>query len=91
MNCNEAYDRRYRYLDREMSLVRRVTLRFHLRRCPPCNNGFAFEEKLRIRIARGCVDPYPTELHERLVSLIRQTDTDGTESGGLAAGAGPGG
>jgi mycothiol system anti-sigma-R factor len=91
MNCNEAYERRYRYLDQEMTVVRRLRLTFHLRRCPPCADGFAFEQKLRTRIAQGCVDPYPNELHERLVSLIRQTDTDGTEPGGLATGVGPGG
>jgi mycothiol system anti-sigma-R factor len=80
MNCHEAHERLYRYLDNEMTPVRRVWVAWHLRRCPPCADGFAFERRLKMRVASGCTEPIPQELYDRLVTFIRQTETDGLEA-----------
>ena len=85
MNCNDAIARLYRFIDGEMSLVRRIRLSVHLRRCPPCADGVEFERELRIRIAGGCVDPFPQDLRDRLVAFLGQLETDGLEAGGTAA------
>jgi mycothiol system anti-sigma-R factor len=77
MNCNEAHQRLYRYLDGEMTPVRRAWVTLHLRRCPSCAGGFDFERQLKVRIANGCVDHMPQELHDRIVTFLRQTETDG--------------
>ena len=77
MNCHEATARLYRYLDGEMTFFRRVWIRRHLRRCPPCNGGFEFERRLKERVARDCMDPMPQELYDRLVQFLRQHETDG--------------
>lgn len=80
MNCHEAHERLYRYLDHEMTPVRRVWVAWHLRKCPPCAEGFAFERMLKTRIANGCTEPIPQELHDRLVTFLRQTEADGLEA-----------
>jgi mycothiol system anti-sigma-R factor len=85
MNCHEVHARMYRYLDREMTPLRRVWIAWHLRRCPLCAGGAEFERRLRARIANGCVDPIPQEFHERLVTFLRHAE--GLEAGG----SGPGG
>ena len=52
--CEKSAERMYTYLDREVTWFRRVRIRVHLRRCPPCADGFNFEEALKDRIRRGC-------------------------------------
>lgn len=80
MNCNDAHARLYRYLDGEMTPVRRVVMRWHLYRCPPCGDGADFEKRLKVRIATGCADPLPQDLRERIVAFLSQAETDGLEA-----------
>lgn len=80
MNCQDAHARLYRYLDGEMTPLRRVRMAWHLRRCPPCGEGASFERKLRNRIASGCADPFPQELRDRIVTFLAQEKTDGLEA-----------
>lgn len=78
MNCHEAHSHMYGYLDRESGLLRRLRVRVHLYRCPPCGKGYAFEYALRLRVRRGCQDEMPQELSERLRALLRE-QTDGNQ------------
>lgn len=80
MNCRDAHARLYRYLDGEMTPWRRVQMVWHFRQCPPCGDGAEFERKLRVRIASGCADTFPQELHDRIVAFLRQNETDGQEA-----------
>ena len=80
MNCKDAHARLYRYLDGEMTPMRRAVMRWHLYRCPPCGNGAEFEKRLKVRIATGCADPRPQDLRERIVAFLSQTETDGLEA-----------
>jgi mycothiol system anti-sigma-R factor len=70
--CDKAAEKVYRYLDREMVWYRRVSVRWHLRRCPPCHDGFDFEDRLKERIRRGCREEMPAELDERLRAFLRE-------------------
>jgi mycothiol system anti-sigma-R factor len=78
MNCHEAHSRMYPFIDRETSLVRRIRIRLHLRRCPPCGDGFRFEEALKMRIRGSCREDMPPELRERLMTFIHEHDSDGS-------------
>lgn len=77
-NCAEAHQRMYTYLDGEIGYVRRWRIRRHLRRCPPCQDGFDFETKLQGKIREGCADEMPRELFDRLIASVREKDPDDT-------------
>ena len=47
MDCDKAIYRVYGYLDGELTVWRRWTIRRHLDKCPPCAQGFDFEIELR--------------------------------------------
>ena len=62
MDCDKAIYRVYRYLDGELTVWRRWTIRRHLDKCPPCAQGFDFEIELRQVISTKCRDEVPPEL-----------------------------
>ena len=70
--CDKSRELMYSYLDGETSVIRRVRIRAHLRRCPPCADGFHFELKLKDRIRKGCCEDPPAELYERLQTFLQQ-------------------
>jgi len=72
MNCHQAHEQMYGYLDRETGAMHRLRIRWHLYRCPPCGKGFRFEYALRLRVRRACHDEMPEELSVRLQALLRQ-------------------
>ena len=78
--CEKSAALMYSYLDREITIIRRLRIRSHLRRCPPCADGFHFEVKLKDRIKHDCFDEPPAELYERLRTFLQQhgaSDTTG--------------
>lgn len=78
--CRDAEAKLYQYLDGEMGRFSRWRLRRHLRNCPPCSEGYAFEEKLKRKVRDECVDDVPKELLDRIKTFLRQngpTDTSG--------------
>jgi mycothiol system anti-sigma-R factor len=66
MDCDKAIDRVYLYLDGEVVVWRRWTIRRHLHRCPQCAQGFAFEVELRQVVSAKCRDEAPAELRQRI-------------------------
>lgn len=83
--CAEAHRKVYEYLDGEIGWYRRWRIRRHLRLCPPCQDGFDFESKLKSRIRDGCADEFPRELFDRLRASLRENGPDdpvGDSTGG---------
>ena len=72
MNCRQAHAQMYEYLDHENSMLRRLRVRWHLYRCPPCGKGFSFEHALHLRVRDGCHEELPEELSQRLRALLRE-------------------
>lgn len=70
--CQKSAALMYTYLDKEITVVRRVRMKLHLRRCPPCADGYQFEAKLKDRIRRDCFDEPPAELYDRLRTFLQQ-------------------
>ena len=70
--CEKSAALMYSYLDKEVTVVRRIRIRMHLRRCPPCGHGFDFEAKLKDRIRRDCHEEPPAELFDRLHAFLQQ-------------------
>jgi mycothiol system anti-sigma-R factor len=70
MDCDKAAHRVYHYLDGQMTVWRRWTIRRHLNRCPPCARGFDFEVELRQVISVKCRDEAPAELRRRIAEAL---------------------
>ena len=68
--CEKSAKRMYSYLDREVTWVRRMRIRVHLRRCPPCADGFNFEARLKDRIRAGTYELPPEELYDIVRKML---------------------
>ena len=103
MDCDKASYRVYGYLDGELTVWRRWTIRRHLDKCPPCAQGFDFEIELRQVIVdevprRGARRSCSRRIAEALGAPIRPTTpaprsgphratTSGVRSGDRPSGA----
>jgi mycothiol system anti-sigma-R factor len=72
MDCYKAIYRVYRYLDGELTVWRRWSIRRHLHKCPPCARGYDFEIELRQVVSSKCRDEAPAELRQRIADAIAQ-------------------
>jgi mycothiol system anti-sigma-R factor len=70
MDCEKASYRVYRYLDGELTVWRRWTIRRHLDKCPPCAQGFDFEFELRQVVSSKCRDEVPPDLQRRIAEAL---------------------
>jgi mycothiol system anti-sigma-R factor len=72
MDCEKAIYRVYRYLDGELTVWRRWTVRRHLQRCPPCAQGYDFELVLRRVVSSKCHDEAPDALRARIEQALAE-------------------
>ena len=71
MNCPEATDHLYEYLDAELTAETTAQIRKHLRDCEPCLKHFSFEEAfLRFLEARAAASGAPPELRRRILDRL---------------------
>ena len=80
MDCDKASYRVYGYLDGELTVWRRWTIRRHLDKCPPCAQGFDFEIELRQVISTKCRDDIPPDLMRRIAEALGQPFPPGDAS-----------
>ncbi len=71
-SCEHAVEQIYYYLDGEMSYVRRMRIRWHLRRCGGCCRAFDFEEQVKMMVRQKSRTEPSAELIQRLRTLIRE-------------------
>ena len=88
MDCDKAIHRVYYYLDGELTVWRRWTIKRHLSKCPPCAQGFDFELELRQVVSSKCRDEVPPDLLRRIAEAIGEPRRPGDPP---AAAAPPGG
>jgi len=69
-DCDEAVHRLYHFLDGELTPEKRAQIQAHLDACAPCIEAYEFEAELRQAIARGCREPIPEGLLERIALAI---------------------
>lgn len=70
-NCQEALDKLYAYLDRELDPDSVDLIRDHVDDCPPCDGAFTFEEKLLITIRTGLREEVPEVVINRIRATLR--------------------
>ena len=77
IDCVEALDRLYEYIDGELTPVRAEEVRLHLEKCAPCLGVSQFEKAyLRFREARGRATGAPEHLRKRVLEQLL-FDSDG--------------
>lgn len=74
--CEHAVEYVYQYLDEEMTWMRRSRIRWHLRKCVACDGAFAFETRLKTVIRERGREAPPSELIDRLRTLIQEDGLD---------------
>ena len=74
--CHHATEQIYFYIDGEMSYVRRLRIRWHLRRCGHCCGAFDFEERVKEMVRTKSQTEPSAELIQRLRTLIREEAGD---------------
>jgi mycothiol system anti-sigma-R factor len=71
MNCEEALEKLWQYLDRELDGESSSELQRHLEECRHCFSKVEFEQRLRAIVRRSCSgEQAPAELRERLTRLL---------------------
>jgi mycothiol system anti-sigma-R factor len=73
MDCEKAIYRVYNYLDGEMTVWRRWSIRRHLDKCPPCAQGYTFEIELRQVVSRKCREEVPADLKRRIAEALGES------------------
>ncbi len=71
MNCREAVEHLYEYLDQELTPEAERKVREHLAACPPCGQHFNFEQQfLKFVEARCRARGAPPELKRRILDEL---------------------
>ena len=74
--CDDAISRIYGYLDGEISSLKRVMVRVHLRKCSGCEDAFAFEQRLKVVIRERCQEEVPADMIVKLRAILSEESTD---------------
>jgi len=69
-SCDDAITKIYGYLDGEISAVKRMMVRLHLRRCSGCEDAFMFESRLKVVIRERCQEEVPADVLAKLRSIV---------------------
>jgi mycothiol system anti-sigma-R factor len=72
VDCTEAVERLYWFLDGELTVERRMMIQRHLDDCHDCIEAYEFEAELRMAISRGCRDSVPESLRDRIAQALAQ-------------------
>ena len=74
-DCREALGELYEFLDGELTVERKETIRGHLDGCYDCLGTFDFEAELRAVISSHCrKDQVPDDLRRRIAEALGVTD-----------------
>lgn len=69
--CTEAKNHLWDYLDGEMSAGDCARIKKHVQECPPCEQLFSGEQKIKDAVSRACgCEHAPQDLRGRIVSMI---------------------
>jgi mycothiol system anti-sigma-R factor len=75
VDCREALDRLFEYLDEEMPGADMVRIRAHLDECAPCLRELGIEEHVKKLVRRSCSEEAPAQLHVRIreqITVLRE-------------------
>ncbi len=70
LDCRDALDRLYEYIDDEVDSADHDVIAHHLEECGPCLAEFDLEVLVKVVVARSCCDHAPSKLRDRVISEI---------------------
>ncbi len=70
LDCRDALDRLYEYIDGEVDASDHDVIAHHLEECSPCLAEFDLEVLVKVVVARSCCDHAPAALRARVISEI---------------------
>ena len=73
-DCQRALSELYHYLDGQLTVERRTTIKAHIDLCSPCLRAYSFEEELRVVVSERCRDEVPGDLRDRIRRMIEGGD-----------------
>ena len=79
-DCEAALSHLYEFLDGELTVEKRTTIRVHLDECPPCLEAHDFEIELRQVIAQRCRDRVPDSLRQRIAGALQDERGGGSSA-----------
>lgn len=80
VDCAEAIEKVYFYLDGEMTDEDCATLRRHIEDCAPCLREYGLEQAFKALVARSCgCETTPPDVRERLLVKLREVRIELTQ------------
>ena len=76
IDCEQALDRLYEFLDSEMTPGDVARMKEHIASCSTCLSEYDLEEHVRELVRRSCCERAPIELRTRIltqITVVRQT------------------
>jgi len=72
MTCQEAVNKLYEYLDKELDHISASQVEKHLQLCRLCCDNFELEKKMKELVQKSCIDEKaPSFLKEKILKLIK--------------------
>ena len=73
MNCEEAFEGLYQYLDKDLDEISMTEIEAHLQSCRHCWSYFEFERKLKERFRTSCgKELLPDKLLQRIKTIFEK-------------------
>ncbi len=69
--CDEALANLYLYLDSELDRVSSDRIRAHLADCPPCEQKFSFEQRLKIVVRERLQEEVPPHFVSKIRAALQ--------------------
>ena len=71
--CRDVLTAIFIYLDNEVGdESRSQAITIHLEECGPCQQEFAYEERVRLAISKACKEEAPQELRARVIQTFTE-------------------
>jgi mycothiol system anti-sigma-R factor len=71
-DCADSLKELYTFLDGELTVERRTTIRQHLDGCQDCYEAFDFEAELRMVVSAKCREEVPDDLRSRVAEALKK-------------------
>ena len=69
--CQKALRELYIYLDGQLTIERRTTIKAHIEYCSPCMESYTFEAELKQVVALRCQEEVPQALRMKVFEAIQ--------------------
>jgi mycothiol system anti-sigma-R factor len=70
LDCREALDHLYEFIDGEIGPADHVRIAAHLEECAPCLQEFDVERIVKTLVARSCCDVAPAQLRAKVLAEL---------------------